>query len=141
VARFRLALIKVFLGDRVDMVRAGARAKTYLDASEALLAEAEELLASGDLREASEKFWGAVVQAVKAVAEARGWEHYRHHHISRAISRLVAETGDVELSRLFSSAERLHANFYEGFMSELELRAHAEDARRLVGKLGALLAS
>ena len=123
------------------MVKAEAKARAYLDASEALLAEAEEFLASGDLREASEKFWGAVVQAVKAVAEARGWEHYRHHHISRAISRLVAETGDVELSRLFSSAERLHANFYEGFMSELELRAHAEDARRLVRKLRALLVS
>ncbi|HDJ26271.1 MAG TPA: hypothetical protein ENF34_03035 [Candidatus Bathyarchaeota archaeon] len=40
------------------MVRAGAGAKTYLDASGVLLAEAEELLASGDLREASEKSWG-----------------------------------------------------------------------------------
>ena len=40
------------------MVKAEAKARAYLDASEALLAEAEELLASGDLREASEKFWG-----------------------------------------------------------------------------------
>ena len=118
-----------------------ARTRAYLEASELLLEEAEELLTSGEFRQAAEKFWGAVAQAVKAIAEERGWEHYRHHHLAEAISRLVAETGDVELSLLYASAERLHANFYEGFMTEAEVRAHAENARKLITKLRGLLAS
>ena len=118
-----------------------ARAKAYLASSEVLLEEARELLAAGELRQAAEKLWGAVALAVKAVAEERGWEHYRHHHLSEAISRIVAETGDVEFSLLYASAERLHANFYEGFMTEAEVRAHAENARKLIAKLRGLLAS
>ena len=47
----------------------------YRDQSRAYLEQANEELARDDLRQASEKGWGAASQIVKAVAEERGWEH------------------------------------------------------------------
>ncbi|HID18075.1 TPA: PaREP1/PaREP8 domain-contain protein, partial [Candidatus Bathyarchaeota archaeon] len=65
------------------------------------------------LTQASEKFWGAVAESIKAVAESRGWERAKHGHLMETVSRLFEETGDKELPRLTASAERLHSNFYE----------------------------
>ena len=44
----------------------------YRDQSRAYLEQANEELARDDLRQASEKGWGAASQIVKAVAEERG---------------------------------------------------------------------
>jgi hypothetical protein len=52
-----------------------------------------------------------------------------------AISRLFKETGDEELLRLLASAERLHSNFYEGFMTRKEIEVHVEDVKKLIEKL------
>ena len=43
----------------------------YRSAATQLLAQARQELARGDVRQASEKGWGAAAQAVKAVAESR----------------------------------------------------------------------
>ena len=50
----------------------------YTDASRELMAKAREELAQGDLRQASEKGWGAPAQMVKGIAEQRGWDHNGH---------------------------------------------------------------
>ena len=102
------------------------------------LKEAEELLAANDSVQASEKLWGAVAVAVKAVAADRRWRHSSHRDLRGAISRLYRETGDPEYLELFSIAESLHANFYEDFMQPEDVRVYAERARRLVAKLQAL---
>lgn len=102
------------------------------------LEQAEALLAAGDYPQASEKFWGAVAEAVKAVAATRRWRHSSHRDLREVISRLYQESGDAELPRLFSVAEALHANFYENYIAAEVVKAHAEDARRLVEKLQAL---
>lgn len=107
----------------------------YLELSKKYLEEGEELLARGDVAQACEKFWGAVAEVIKAVAESRGWEHAKHRHLMEVVSRLFGETEDRELLRLVASAERLHPNFYEDFMSREEAEVHIEDSRKLVGKL------
>jgi len=84
--------------------------------SQELLVDARRHLAEGDLLQASEKGWGAAAQMVKSVAEARGWRHTGHHHLWRTINRLAKETGDVDISRLFTQASALHTNFYEGWL-------------------------
>ena len=53
---------------------------------------------------------------MKAVAEERGWEHRGHRQLHDAVSMLVDETGDVDLSALFAVANHLHINFYEGWL-------------------------
>ena len=50
----------------------------YREASRPLLAQAVGEWESGDLRQASEKGWGAAAQMVKALAEQRGWQHNNH---------------------------------------------------------------
>lgn len=54
---------------------------SYLKLGEKYLKEGEEFLAKGDVIQASEKFWGAMAEAIKAVAESRGWEHAKHGHL------------------------------------------------------------
>ena len=49
--------------------------------------------------------------------------------------RLAEETGDIEISRLVSVAERLHANFYQTHRSEAAVRSGMDDVKRLVGIL------
>ena len=44
---------------------------TYRDSAADLLEQARTELAAGDVRQASEKGWGAAAQSVKAIAEAR----------------------------------------------------------------------
>ena len=60
----------------------------YRSAATQLLAQARQELARGDVRQASEKGWGAAAQAVKAVAEGRGWEHKTHAALFISVDRL-----------------------------------------------------
>ena len=75
--------------------------QTYQTASRHLLAQAHEELAAGDTRQASEKGWGAAAQMVKSIAERHCWGHRNYAALFNVISRLVAETGDGDIRRLF----------------------------------------
>ena len=55
----------------VDAVDPGERSQAYIDAAREILEQAKKELGSGDLRQASEKIWGAAALAVKAHAYAR----------------------------------------------------------------------
>ena len=59
----------------------------YRQDSRTLLVQARSELARGDVRQASEKGWGAAALMLKAIAEQRGWEHGKHRHLSRVASR------------------------------------------------------
>ena len=111
----------------------------YQQASEHFLAEGRQELASGDLPQASEKGWGATAQILKAIAAQRGWEHNRHRHYHRIISRLRAETGDGDIRRLFNTASALHENFYENDMQTDDVADGLDDVETLLGKLGPML--
>ena len=50
------------------------------------------------------------------------------------VEKLTEELGEP-LGRLFASAERLHANFYHGFLSRTNFEVHREDCLKLVEKL------
>lgn len=107
-------------------------------ASQQLLAKARQALSEGDLIQTSEKAWGAAAQAVKAVAERRGWPHQSHRDLFHALGRLATETGDPELNRLFHTANSLHTNFYENWMPEEQVRGGLEDVDLFVRRLGAI---
>ena len=107
----------------------------YQQASEHFLAQARQELADGDLPQASEKGWGATAQILKAIAERRGWEHNRHRHYHRIISRLRAETGDGDIRCLFGVANLLHENFYENDMETDDVADGLDDVEALIDKL------
>ena len=109
--------------------------QTYREASHRLLRQAEEELAAGDVRQASEKGWGSAAQMVKSIAEQRGWAHRSHAALYNAIARLVAETGDDDIRRLFAVAGDLHVNFYENWNNADNVAAGLADVQRLIDKL------
>ena len=69
----------------------------YATAAGELLTKAQEALARGDLRQASEKGWGASAQIVKAVTIRRSWQHRTHAALFEAVRQLLLETGDRSL--------------------------------------------
>ena len=115
--------------------------ENYRRQGEAFMAQAWEELERGDLRQASEKGWGAVSQLVRALASFRELELRRHREVSQFVVSVASEVGDATIRRLFSSAESLHANFYEGYMDHFGVRDGLELAEELIGKLGVLLDS
>ena len=110
----------------------------YRDASRYLLAQAQSELATGDVRQASEKGWGAAAQMLKAIAEERGWEHERHRHFSQVASRLRYELGDGDLYRQFRVAEGLHENSYEDTLEPEDVALDLRDVALLLDKLESL---
>ena len=111
----------------------------YASASGELLEKARDELAQGDLRQASEKGWGAAAQMVKAVAARRGWRHDGHAALFEVVNRLAAETDDHQLAMIFHTANNLHINFNENIMGstlvEIGLDQVSEFVRKLEGML------
>ena len=93
----------------------------------------------GDMRQASEKAWGAAALAVKAAAEQRGWVHDSHVRLFDNVKRISQETGDAELHDLFHVANSLHQNFYEGWQTDDSVQRGIQRVRVLVDRLDALL--
>ena len=113
--------------------------RTYQVASGQLLRQAREELTAGDVRQASEKGWGAAVQIVQAIAARRDWEHQGHRELFQAVDRLRRETGDPDVRRLFDVASALHVNFYEDWRSGDSVAEALDDVEQLIGKLDPLL--
>lgn len=111
------------------------QANTYREASHQLIAQARAELEAGDLRQASEKAWGAAAQAVKSVAETRGWPHNGHRQLFQAVGRLAAETGDEDIRIAFAVAGALRTNFYEGWLDREDIEAHLSQVAGLVEQL------
>ena len=114
---------------------------TYREQSRAFLAQASEELERGDLRQASEKAWGAAAQIVKAAAEVRGWEHHRHTLLFRVVRGLVDESGDPEIMNLFAVAGELHGNFYDELFDAVDIEMRLRGVVLLVQRVEGLLAS
>ena len=100
-----------------------------------LLTKAQQALADGDLIQASEKGWGAAAQAVKAVAQARGWRHDSHRALFETVARLARETGDPDISTLFATAQALHTNFYEHWLPQDLVESDLNGVASFVRKL------
>ncbi len=111
----------------------------YKSAGNELLEKARDELAQGDLRQASEKGWGAAAQMVKAVAQRRGWRHDGHAALFEIVNRLVAETGDPHLGMIFYTANGLHINFYENVMGRELVEIGLDQVEEFVQKLEQLI--
>ncbi|MHA1595222.1 MAG: PaREP1 family protein [Candidatus Baldrarchaeia archaeon] len=113
----------------------------YKKLHEKYLQEAEDLYRKNDLPQAGEKYWGSLIALLNVVGEKEKLPHYTHRDLREIAEFLTKKTNDPEFSRLFSSAEALHANFYHNFMSRLSFDAHREDLLKLVRKIKEYLGS
>ena len=109
--------------------------QNYREASRHLLGQAFSEWEQGDLRQASEKGWGAAAQMVKAVSERRGWRHRAHPLLTTNIDRLAGETSDNEMRVLFNAANQLHTNFYEDRLGSEWVEFNLQQVSLLLDKL------
>ena len=107
----------------------------YRDMSAEYLDHARALLAEGDLKQASEKAWGAAAVMVKAAAEERGWRHEGHRELWWALERLADESNDGEMRRQFGLAGALHTNYYEDWLSAQMVEEYLSEVQRLISRL------
>ena len=108
---------------------------TYRAASYELLRQAAQELEAGDVRQASEKGWGAAAQMIKAVAENRSWPHNSHSRLYEAANQLAQESGDREIRLLFNAAGNLHVNSYENWVTPEVVSIGLTDVELLLAKL------
>ncbi len=106
-----------------------------------MLKHGEELLAKEDIMEASEKFWNAVVQAIKALAITENIELKTHRELWDYVKKLARKLNDVEIEKLFADANYLHINFYEGYLSPTLTENYITSAKKLIDKLKNLISS
>ena len=103
------------------------------------LALVDDELARGELEEASNKVWGAAAHAIKAVAEARGWEHHAHALLEQAVDRLVREEGaPMDLWLQYLTASAYHQRFYGGPPPAEAIRAGRELIAQFIATLESL---
>ncbi|MCY4474768.1 MAG: PaREP1 family protein [Chloroflexi bacterium] len=107
----------------------------YRSAAHHLYDQAVVELEAGDLRQASEKFWGAAAQSMKALSERRGWRHRSHRHFHQTLDLINDEDDHEDIVRWFGLAESLHINFYEDRASYDTIRIISADVRKLVDRL------
>ena len=86
---------------------------SYRHSARELLEKARDELAAGDIRQASEKGWGATAQMLKAIAQRDGVPHHSHAALARIASDVHGQTGDDNIATWFAIAQNLHVNFYE----------------------------
>ena len=111
-------------------------AEEYRTASSSLYDQAMIELEAGDLRQASEKLWGASAQALKSLAERRGWRHGSHSEFYKIMRRIRDELEEPDaMVRNFDTATHLHVNFYENRLDELDVRIRAQHVRAFIDTL------
>ena len=111
--------------------------RDYIEAAVSLIEQARKELEKGNLRQASEKIWGACALAIKAYAlakEGRRLESHRELWVYK--DRLAKELGSW-VRTAFLKADSMHKNFYEG----LATREDVEDSLKEVEKLVATIRS
>ena len=112
---------------------------TYREASRQLIAQARAELEVGDLRQASEKAWGAAAQMAKAAASSRGWDHDQHRHLWNAVKDLTNEAGDQVIHDLFVAANGLHVNFYENTYDAQMVARNIDRVEQFIAKVDHIL--
>ena len=112
---------------------------TAVARSRKLLEQAEQLLAQGDLSQASAKGWAGATDALARFAISRGWDHAGRRDFYKAITRIVAETDDREYHTTFTLAGELDTNSDEGFLSAEAVGYHLTRVSQFVNKIEALL--
>jgi uncharacterized protein (UPF0332 family) len=111
----------------------------YIEQANQFLQQGEEELNKGDIRQAGEKYWGAASQAVKAFAEKKGLRHDGHAWLFEAVDKISQEEKDDTIKGQFGLAGMLHTNFYEGWLTEGEIRYYGLQTKKFVDKIKGIL--
>ena len=110
----------------------------FIEKADEYLEKADEYLREGDRTQASEKGWGAVAEAVKSIAEERGWNHWGHKLLNDAAYQLSEEWNRPDVLSMYDAVEKLHINFYEDSMELDEIASRIRTATAFIAELESL---
>ena len=110
----------------------------YAAMSREYMERAEDYLRQGDLKQASEKSWGAAACALKSIAEERGWLHQSHSRLFDISGQVADELGRPDLRDLFAVAKSMHQNFYEDWEPAEEVEYAVGRIREYLSELEAV---
>ena len=79
-----------------------------------------------------------MAEAIKSIAEQRGWNHQGHRLLDDIVLQLSEEWDRPDVRLLFDTAERLHINFYEDALQLDAIAARVGDAKDLLRELQTL---
>jgi len=113
--------------------------RTYIRMRDEYLANAERFIAKGELRKASEMLWGAITQAVKAIAAKRDIRLETHRQLILFVRELARELKDEKLYEDFLIARQLHVNFYDEVLDPVDFEIIAKRAYTLLKRLNEVL--
>ena len=121
-----------------DWRRLSVQTQKYAAASSELIGKARDYLQQGDLRQASEKGWGAAAQIVKAVAE--NWKdsdvtHGRHQDLRALVAGLSTANREPDLFLMFAAAQDLHENFYENNVPDYIVNLNVEQTAGFIDRI------
>lgn len=120
------------------MEQSNPESDRYAELSRQYIERADGYLLAGDRVQASEKGWGAVAEAIKSIAEQRGWNHQGHRLLDDIVLQLSEEWERPDVRLLFDTAERLHINFYEDALATDAIEARLGNVKTLLAELAAL---
>ncbi len=111
------------------------QAEEHIQTAQDFLERSDRYFADGDRLQGSEKLWGAAAHAVLAVARTRGRRLGSHSRLREMADTLSLEIGEPLISADFDSAERFHANYYHGYMTDYDIDIERPAVRRLVRRV------
>ena len=120
------------------MEPSNSESERYAELSRQYIERADGYLRAGDRVQASEKGWGAVAEAIKSIAEERGWNHQGHRILDDVASQLSMEWSRPDLKLLYDAIQKLHINFYEDSMELDDIATSITGAKTLLRELETL---
>jgi len=98
-------------------------------------ANALDCATKGELRKASEMAWGAVAQALKALAASQGIYLETHRQLADFARDLSRATGDPYFRTELRDLNALHVNFYDTILDEVDFPEYLARAERFIRRL------
>ncbi|MEM3103946.1 MAG: PaREP1 family protein [Candidatus Bathyarchaeia archaeon] len=115
--------------------------RKYIEGAADLIHQARLEFERGDLRQASEKIWGACALAIKAHALYKGGRKIESHaDLWTYKNEVVKELGEW-VRTAFMKADSMHKNFYENLATKEDVKDALEEVNKLVSSLGEKLSS
>jgi len=116
-----------------------AGAKYYIDGALELLEQAREELEKNDLRQASEKIWGACALSIKAYASIKEGKKLESHGELWIYKNKVAQELGEHVKTIFRQADSMHKNFYENLATREDVEDVAKEVAKLVKEIAAAI--
>lgn len=106
-----------------------------------LLEEAEEELEKGDLRQASEKVWGACALSIKAYASPKEGERLESHGELWIYKNRIKSRRNFGgyVKTAFRQADSIHKNFYENPAAREDVEDVMGEVAKLVREIAAMI--